>query len=64
VVLITAGAPENSRKTCSPGNPAPGGNPGLKLTRVGAIFKMFYMKTSLKSEINLILKVLNFVSIH
>jgi hypothetical protein len=27
VVLITAGAPENSRKTCSPGNPAPGGNP-------------------------------------
>jgi hypothetical protein len=26
-------------KHAPPGNPAPGGNPGLKRTRVGAIFK-------------------------
>jgi hypothetical protein len=44
--------PENSRKTCSPGNSAPGGNPGLKRTRVGAIFKKFSMKTVLKSKRN------------
>jgi hypothetical protein len=60
VVIIAA---ENSQKTCSPGNPAPGGNPGLKRTRVGAIFKKFFMKTFLKSKINLIRKVLNFESI-
>jgi hypothetical protein len=42
VVLITAGAPENSRKTCSLGNPAPGGNSGPKRTWVGAIKKKNY----------------------
>jgi hypothetical protein len=38
-------------------NPAPGGNPGLKHTWVGAIFKKFFMKTYK------IRKFLNFVSI-
>jgi hypothetical protein len=57
VALITAGTPKNPR------NPAPGGTPGLKRTRVGALFKKFFMKTIVKSKINLIRKVLNFVSI-
>jgi hypothetical protein len=57
VVLITAGTPENPRKTCSPGNPAPGGNPRLKRKRVGAIFKKFFMKRILKSKMNLNWKV-------
>jgi hypothetical protein len=50
VVLIAAGAPENSRKTCSPGNPAPRGNPGLKHTQVGGVFLKFFMKTILKQK--------------
>jgi hypothetical protein len=61
MVVTTAGAPENSRKTCSQGNPAPGGNPGLKRKRVGAILKKFFVKTMLESKI--IRKVLNLVSI-
>jgi hypothetical protein len=63
IFLITAGAPENSKKICSQWNPAPGGNPGLKRTRIGNIFWKFFMKTIIKSKINHILKVLNFVSI-
>jgi hypothetical protein len=42
VVLITAGAPENSRKTCSPGSPTPGGNHRLKRTWVGNISTVLY----------------------
>jgi hypothetical protein len=64
VVLITAGAPGNLRKTCSLENPAPGGTPGLKSTRVGAILKkVFFYENDLKIKKNLIRKVLNFVSI-
>jgi hypothetical protein len=51
------------KKHAPPGNPAPGGNPGLKRTLVGAIFKKFFMKTIFKSNINLIRKVLNFLTI-
>jgi hypothetical protein len=47
VVLINAGATENSQKHAFRGNPAPGGNPGLKCTLVGAIFKSFCMQTIL-----------------
>jgi hypothetical protein len=57
VVLITAGAPENSQKTCSPGNPASGGNPVLRRSWVGAIFKTIFMKTIQKSKIKPIRKV-------
>jgi hypothetical protein len=34
--------------TPTPGNPAPGGNPGQKRTRIDDIFKNFDMKTILK----------------
>jgi hypothetical protein len=51
------------KKHAPPGNPAPRGNPGLKRTREGAIFKKFFLKTIFKSNINLIQKVLNFVTI-
>jgi hypothetical protein len=58
VALITAGTPKNPR------NPAPGGTPGLKSTRVGAILKkVFFYENDLKIKKNLIRKVLNFVSI-
>jgi hypothetical protein len=46
-----------------PGKSCSWRNPGLKHTRIGAIFKKFFMKTILKSKINLIRKTLNFVSI-
>jgi hypothetical protein len=62
--LITAGAPENPRKICSPWNPAPERNPGLKYTRIGAILKISRWKRS-KIKKNLFRKgkTLNFVSI-
>jgi hypothetical protein len=44
MVLTTTGAHENSRKTCSLGNPSPGGNPGLKSTG-RRLYKKFFMKT-------------------
>jgi hypothetical protein len=49
-------------KHAPPGNPAPGA-PRLKRTQVGAIFNKFVMKTIFKANINLIRKVLNFVTI-
>jgi hypothetical protein len=53
VVLITAGALENLRKTCSPGNPAPRRNPWLKRTRTDAIVKKFYLYENDYELINL-----------
>jgi hypothetical protein len=46
-----------------PGKSCSWRNPGLKRTRIGTYFKKFFMKTILKSKINLIRKTLNFVSI-
>jgi hypothetical protein len=55
---------ELKTKIClSPGNPPSGGNPGLKRTRIGAIFKNYHMKTILKSKINLLRKTLSLKSI-
>jgi hypothetical protein len=34
-------------------NPAPGGNPGVKRTQIGAIFKKFVVKTTFKLKINI-----------
>jgi hypothetical protein len=48
---------------CSPGKSCSWRNPGLKRTRIGAIFKKFFMTMILKSKINLFQKTLNFVSI-
>jgi hypothetical protein len=49
---------------CSPWNPAPGGNPGLKRTRIGATFKTCGVaKTTFKLKINLKRNLLNFKSI-
>jgi hypothetical protein len=48
VVLITTGAPENSRKTCSPGNPAPGRNPGLRPPRYRRHLKKVLYENDLK----------------
>jgi hypothetical protein len=42
---------------------SPGGNPGLKRTRIGAIFKKFGVKTTFKLKINLKRNPLNFKSI-
>jgi hypothetical protein len=44
----------------SPGNPAPGGNPGLKGTQIGAIFKKCVVKTTFKLKINIKRNPLNF----
>jgi hypothetical protein len=41
---------------CSGENPAPERNPGLKRTRMDAIFKMFNLKMNLKLKINVIRK--------
>jgi hypothetical protein len=38
---------EHARANSSPWNPAPGGNPGLKRTRIGAIFKSSLWKRHL-----------------
>jgi hypothetical protein len=58
VVLITAGAPENPRKTCSLGNLAPGGNPGLKRTQAST--KKTYVDTTPLSQNELPGSVSNF----
>jgi hypothetical protein len=47
----------------SPWNPSLGGNPGLKHTQIGAIFKKFVVKTTFKLKINIKRNPLNFKSI-
>jgi hypothetical protein len=44
----------------SPGNSAPGENPGLKHTRIGSIFKKSVVKTTFKLKINIKQNPLNF----
>jgi hypothetical protein len=41
----------HARANCSPENSAPERNPGLKRTRIGAIFKKFILKATFKSKI-------------
>jgi hypothetical protein len=50
-------------KISSPGNPAPGGNPGLKRKQTDAMLKNFYVKTIVKLKLNLIRNILDFASI-
>jgi hypothetical protein len=51
------GAPPEFKKhagaNSSPGNPAPGGNPRLKSTRIGDNFKKLVVKTTFKLKINI-----------
>jgi hypothetical protein len=47
----------------NPRNPAPGGNPGQKRTRLSAIFKKCIVKTTFKLKINTWRNPLNFKSI-
>jgi hypothetical protein len=47
----------------SPGNSAPGVNPGLKRTRICATFKKFVVKTTFKLKINIKRNPLNLKSI-
>jgi hypothetical protein len=54
VAFLRSSEPRRSKLPA--GNPAPERNPGLKCTRTGAIFKKFYMKTNVKSKINVIRK--------
>jgi hypothetical protein len=51
---------KHARANSSPWNPPPGENPGLKRTRIGAIFKKFVVKTTFKLKINLKQNPLNF----
>jgi hypothetical protein len=44
----------------SPGNPSPGGNPRLRHTRIGTIFKIILWKQLLKLKINIKQNPLNF----
>jgi hypothetical protein len=40
--------PYSAGANSSLGNPAPGGNPGVKRTRISPIFKIFFVKTTFK----------------
>jgi hypothetical protein len=54
---------KHARANSSPWNPPPGGNPGLKRTRIGAIFKKFVVKTTFQLKINVKRNPLKFKSI-
>jgi hypothetical protein len=64
-MALRRGAPEfknHAEATCSPGNPAPERNPGLKCTWILAVFKKFAVKTTFILKINVIKNTLNFRS--
>jgi hypothetical protein len=51
---------EHAGANSSLGNPAPGGNPRLKRTRIGATFKKLVVKTTFKLKISINRNPLNF----